>query len=102
MGRPKGSGPTAGSWKKGQVTNPKGRPPETKALRILARQYTEVALMTLVAALEDPKGNVRVMAANSILDRGYGKPEQAITGEDGKPIRMGVIFLPELGDASGD
>jgi hypothetical protein len=55
----------------------------------LARQHTDVAMKALRDICE--KGiseSARVAAANSLLDRGYGKPTQAHehTGKDGGPI----------------
>lgn len=37
---------------------------------------------------------MRTKAANHIMDRIYGKPAQALTGEDGSPLRVGVVILP--------
>lgn len=35
-----------------------------------------------------PDFDMRIKAANSILDRVYGKPTVAITGEDGGPLKI--------------
>ena len=57
----------------------------------LARQYTDIAMATLarVAAKSD-NDSAAVAAANSILDRAYGRPRQAIehTGANGGPIAI--------------
>lgn len=59
-------------------------------LRALARQFTNEAIQALVAALDDDK--TRVPAAIALLDRGYGRPAQAITGADGEsPIQIQVV-----------
>lgn len=59
-------------------------------LRAIARQYTNEAIQALVAALGDDK--TRVPAAIALLDRGYGRPAQAITGADGEsPIQIQVV-----------
>jgi hypothetical protein len=49
----------------------------------LARKHTGKAIETLVSIMDNPKAApaARVSAANSLLDRGYGKPPQHITGE---------------------
>ena len=49
----------------------------------LARAHTGEAIETLVSIMTNPKGApaARVSAANALLDRGYGKPPQHITGE---------------------
>lgn len=66
----------------GQSGNPNGRRKEDVRVRELAREQTEAAIQALVDALSDEK--TRVSAAVALLDRGWGKPAQAITGEDGE------------------
>jgi hypothetical protein len=65
---------------KGQSGNPGGRPKEVADIKALARAHTDVALSALVAIVKDKgaSANARVAAASAILDRGYGKPAQAI------------------------
>ena len=55
-------------------------------IRSLARTYTRSAIRTLVTVMCHPKASAaaKVAAANSILDRGWGKATQPIgNGEDG-------------------
>lgn len=55
-------------------------------IRSLARSHTEKAINVLVGIMgqEDSPPAARVSAANSILDRGWGKPAQPIeNGDDG-------------------
>jgi hypothetical protein len=55
-------------------------------IRSLARSHTEQAINVLVGVMgqTDAPPAARVSAANSILDRGWGKPAQPIeNGEDG-------------------
>lgn len=55
----------------------------------LARQNTETALKTLVdVAMHGKSESARVSAASALLDRGYGRPMQAleVAGRDGGPI----------------
>ncbi len=40
----------------------------------------------------------RVQAANILLDRGWGKPPQPHTGEDGKDIRVTIRQIVERRD----
>ena len=49
-------------------------------LAALARMHTEDAIAVLVSIANDPKVNpsARISAANSLLDRGHGKPPQAV------------------------
>lgn len=58
-------------------------------LQELARQHTDLAIGVYVkVATEGESESARVAAASAILDRGYGKPSQAmeLTGADGGPI----------------
>lgn len=71
----------------GQSGNPAGRPPENNRVKGLARAHTESAIATLASIMLDDsaKGSERVAAATALLDRGYGKPVQAIGGTDDLP-----------------
>jgi hypothetical protein len=63
-------------------------------IRSLARSHTESAINVLVGVMGQPDAPpaARVSAANSILDRGWGKPAQPIeNGEDG-PIQLTVTW----------
>jgi hypothetical protein len=77
------------SFRPGRSGNPGGRPkrPQTiEARKIIAdvkaaaKELTQDALDTLKAALTAPTAPwaARVSAATSILDRGWGKPGQAV------------------------
>ena len=60
--------------------------PTTPAdVQALARLHTEEAINMIVFVMKSPGAAhaVRLQAAASILDRGWGKPTQAIAGEDG-------------------
>lgn len=61
-------------------------------IRSLARSHTEGALNTLASIMHtsDAAPAARVAAANSLLDRGWGKPAQAIIGggEDDPAIQL--------------
>lgn len=56
-------------------------------IRSLARAHTETALATLAGIMrqEDAPPAARVAAANSLLDRGWGKATQPISGDDDAP-----------------
>jgi hypothetical protein len=73
-------------FEKGQSGNPSGRPKTNGRVRDLAREQTENAIATLVHVMEDKKAppSARVSAAATILDRGWGKSAQPMTGEDGE------------------
>ena len=65
----------------------------------LAREYTEIAIETLAEITmfgESERG--RVAAANSLLDRGWGRAPQSIDLQGDLPVR--VTF--QIGDAPGE
>ena len=80
-GRREGAGRPAG------VPN-KATKEQGARLSELAKSYTDIAFSTLVeVAMSGSSDTARIAAANSILDRGYGKPK-ADLGE--------VVDLPAI------
>jgi hypothetical protein len=75
-------------FKPGQSGNPGGRPKGFAEVRELARHHTVAAIEKLVAIMTTGQSEqAQLLAANSLLDRGWGKPTQAITGDpEGPPI----------------
>jgi hypothetical protein len=54
-------------------------------IRSLARSHTEIAIKVLAGVAKDGTNeSARVAAAVALLDRGWGKPAQAHTGENGE------------------
>lgn len=90
-------------FKPGQSGNPTGRPKIPQEVKDLARAHTNDAIMTLVEICNDKKATApaRVSAANSILDRAWGKPTQPteISGPDGEALpSITVSFVkPDAG-----
>ena len=87
MSRRKGT-PKTGGRKAGTLNK------ATASLQDLARVYTPQCVAVLAGIMNDPASPqaARVSAARELLDRGYGKPPQAHTGEDGKgPVSVKVI-----------
>lgn len=68
-------------------------------LEELARTHTITALNTLVKVAKSSESDAaRVTAANSILDRAYGKPSQRLehTGKNGGPMEHSHLSQDEL------
>jgi hypothetical protein len=72
----------------------------TADVKALAAQYGPQAIKALVeiANGKNQPAAARVSAANALLDRGFGKPVQAmeVTGKDGGPVQQAqVTVTPE-------
>jgi hypothetical protein len=62
-------------------------------IRSLARSYTEMAIQSLAGIAQNGESeSAKVAAANALLDRGWGKPAQPVTGEDDGPIQLTVTW----------
>jgi hypothetical protein len=87
-----------------------GRPKGSRALTLLAstgerigfyeaaRQYEQKALQVIASILmdENQPASLRLAAANDLLDRAYGKPPQAVVGQQDTQVRhtLSVRWLP--------
>lgn len=56
----------------------------------MARAHTEQAIATLAKWMLSDEPKAAIAAATALLDRAWGKPTQAISGEDGKPIDINL------------
>ncbi len=73
----------------------KGTPNKATAeIKTIARKYGREAISMLAQMMRSAAdAKVRVMAANALLDRGYGKPAQTLTGDPEKPLAVNVAAL---------
>ncbi len=82
-------------WKPGQSGNPKGMEPGVGRGRELAQQYTQEAVERLVKVVRDEGAPpaADVAAANSLLDRAWGRPDQSVSIDRGQSL---LSILDEL------
>ena len=75
-----------GFEERGQSGNPSGRPKQDQNIVELARAHGPRAIEVLAELVNNPKATAssRAMAADRILDRGYGKPPQLTTTDAGQ------------------
>lgn len=80
------------AFQKGQSGNPGGRPKEDSEVKALARTAGPEAIDKLVELMRGEDKRTALAAAQALLDRGYGKPAQAITGDEGGPVEIAVTW----------
>ncbi len=87
--------PRGRPFKKGQSGNPGGRPKAIAEVRDLAREQTEKSVQALVSIRDSTRAPpaARVAAANSLLDRGWGRPAQTISGDPENPHKLIVEII---------
>ena len=86
-----------GQFPKGQSGNPGGRPRDEQKVAELARSYTREAIETLAELMRS--GNeerVRGMAAQALLDRGWGKPKVEVVSDEAGYVQALKAVAAEL------
>ena len=74
-------------------------------IRSLARSYTEMAIQSLAGVAQKGESeSARVAAAEALLNRGWGKPAQPISGDEENPLKIinrieTVIVDPKEGNS---
>jgi hypothetical protein len=60
----------------------------TAAIKEYAQKHSEDAIKAIVNIMNDKytPAQTKLAAANSLLDRGHGRPAQAVTNEDGSKL----------------
>lgn len=82
------------AFKPGQSGNPSGRPKVDFEVRQLAREYGREAIEKLVAIMRGDNAALAKAASEALLDRGYGKPVQAVgVDPDSEPVRAITVEL---------
>lgn len=85
---------------KGSSGNPNGRPKAALDITKLARQYgpAGVEMLAELAGLTPGKvaepDTARIAAIKELLDRGFGKATQLITGDPERPVAIEFTWAP--------
>lgn len=91
-----------GRFAPGVSPNPGGRPRVVAKVRELAQQQGETAFQKVVDLMQSNDERIALAAAREILDRAYGKPEQAHKLEgDGAGPTVVVIKKVDPGPGTG-
>ncbi len=87
-------------FEKGTSPNPGGRPKVIREALEAFRDPNDLAKLRQrlidIALDTDGDSKASIAAIKEWHDRAYGKAPQAITGEDGKPLSMGIVVLPMM------
>lgn len=98
---------SATTFKPGQSGNPGGRSPRVgpngETVAQLARKHTARAIDTLVELLgEEQAADVRLKAAEALLNRGWGKPQESVEVTGELATGLPVIQIMRYDDSAQD
>ena len=86
------------AWGPGHSGNPGGRPKVAAEVRDLAREHGDSAMKRLVALMDSRNPAIALRAAEAVLDRGYGRPLQAMKLTEDPPEKPKTLDLQKLTD----
>ena len=81
------------AFQKGQSGNPGGRPKEDAEVKALARASGPEAIDKLIELMRGDDRRTALAAAQALLDRGFGKPAQTVSGDPEAPLEHVVTWL---------
>jgi hypothetical protein len=90
-----GRDPSTGKFIKGKSGNDGGRPKMEVRVRELAQKHSPAAIKRLAELMYSENERVAVAACDALLDRGIGKPRQAVeisTDPERPPPQFGISF----------
>lgn len=74
------------TWAPGKSGNPGGRPKAEREVIDLAREASPRAIGRLIELVDSADERVSIAAANSVLERAFGKPTQPLSGDVDNPL----------------
>lgn len=89
--------------KRPNAGRPKGKVSEAKrAIAEVAQDYAQDMLNVLVQIAKNPEepASARVTAANTVIERGYGKPVTPIQNESQDRLTLALIEISKQGSAA--
>lgn len=86
----------------GISANPGGRPKKSNRAAGMCREHTEKAVEVLIKSLSSEKEDVRLKAAEQILNRGWGKPQEYVelSGDEDRPLLTKIEVVLRRADSN--